>query len=506
VDQGAHLHSPPGPTGVFRGGEDMDPMKALFEPGCVAVIGASASFGKWGYVIPHNILRGGYRGELVLVNPRGGTLHGLPLYRSLEEAGSRVDMAMISLPAAQVEGVLEDCARAGVRVVIPIAGGFSEASREGALMEAKMVEKARSLGMRVVGPNTMGIYSGPASLCALMPPVRPRPGRIAFAAQSGNLGTQMLGWGAYRGVGFSRFVCVGNQADLDFLDYLEYFGVDPATEVVLLYVEGFRRPKETAEVIRRISRRKPVVVYKAGGTRAGSRAAASHSAALAGSDEVFRGVARQSGMILAETTEEMLDFSDALAKLPLPRGGRVAILTWGGGWGVVTADLCERSGLEVVPLPQEVRTELDNILPPYWSRGNPVDMVGLFDLAAHARCLEIVASSPAYDMVIALGSVNAAGAFSLRDEGPGVEERRKRVREMTLAFRRRVAGLVEITGKPIITVGMPQREDELFEGGSCGGDRLCVYTSPERAVKVAAMLARRAEDLAGRRGPGGEGP
>lgn len=481
-------------------------MKALFEPERVAVIGASTSFGKWGYVIPFNILQGGFQGELVLVNPRGGTLHGLPLFRNLEEAGVRVDMAMICVPAEKVEEVLEDCARAGARVVIPIAGGFSEASREGARLEARMVDRARSLGIRIVGPNTMGIFSGPRSLCALMPPVRPRPGRVAFAAQSGNLGTQMLGWGAYRGVGFSRFVCVGNQADLDFLDYLEYFGEDPSTDVILLYVEGFRRPRETAEAIRRITLRKPVVVYKAGGTRAGSKAAASHSAALAGSDEVFRGVARQAGMILAETTEEMLDFSDALAKLPLPRGRRVAILTWGGGWGVVTADLCERNGLEVVPLPGEVMEKLDGVLPPYWSRGNPVDMVGLFDLEAHARCLEIVASSPAYDLVIALGSVNAAGAFSINVEGPGVEERREFVRAQTETFRRKVVELVEATGKPIITVGMPQREEEIFGEGACMVERLCLYTSPERAVKVAAMLAWWADELGRRKGQAEVGP
>ena len=485
-------------------GQSMDAMEALFNPRRMAVIGASSNRGKWGHIIPANILRGGYKGELYLVNPRGGVIHGLPAYRKLEEIGKEIDLAMVTIPAQGVEEVFEDCGRAGVKAVIVISGGFGESSPEGRLLEESLVRTARKLGIRVVGPNTMGIYSAPWSLSALMPPVRSHPGHIAFAAQSGNLGTQMLGWGSYRGIGFSRFVCVGNQCDFDFADYLEYFARDDQTKAILLYVEGFKRPRRVLELAREVNAVKPVVIYKAGLTQAGGRAASSHSAALAGSGEIFRGMIRQGGMIQAETTEEMLDFSDALVKSPVPRGRRVGILTWGGGWGVVTADLCERQGLEVLPLPDELKKGLDSVLPSYWSKGNPVDMVGVVDMDAHRRCLELMASCPEYDIIISLGTINATSAFGLSGQENNEEDeklaraQKEYIRHKSAQFAQRAVELMREFDKPVITVGMPEKEVEFPEGNGLPRDDLCLYTNPERAVRVAAMLAERGEYLRSR--------
>ncbi len=486
--------------------EAQEAVDALFNPRSMAVVGASANLAKWGHIVPSNILRDGYRGRLYLVNPRGGNILGLPVHRSLSEIGERIDLVMITIPAEMVRGVLDDCARAGVKVAIVISGGFSESSPEGKRMEEELVKAARARGIRLVGPNTMGIYSAPWSLTALMPPVRPRAGHIAFAAQSGNLGTQMLGWGSHWGIGFSRFVCVGNECDLDFADYLEYFANDEETWVILLYVEGFKRPRRVLELAREITLRKPIVIYKAGGTEAGKRAAASHSAAMAGSQEIYKGMIRQAGMILAETTEEMLDFSDALVKMPVPRGERLAIISWGGGWGVVEADLCERQGLEVVPLPSEVKEELSAILPSYWSKGNPVDLVGIVNLEQHARCLEILADHPAFDILISLGTINAAAAFGMSDspvqappEGRDVFAVRSRyVREGTNRFAEKVLELMNRLEKPIITVGMPQRDDGDSELDGLPHNRLCIYTNPERAARVAAMLVERGRYLRSR--------
>ncbi len=476
-------------------------VRALFEPRSVTIIGASRNASKWGNIIPGNIIGGGYRGPLFLVNPHGGEIHGMPIYRSVEEVPGPLDLVMLAIPADRVEEELPACARAGARVAIVISGGFSESGPKGKEMERRMVEKARGLGLRVVGPNTMGIYTAPLSLTALMPAVRPLPGSIAFAAQSGNLGTQMLGFGAYRGVGFSRFVCIGNESDLDFVDYLRYFAEDEASRVILLYVEGFKRPRFFLEEARRISPRKPIVIYKAGGTRAGRAAAASHSAAMAGSEELYSGMISQLGLVRARSTEEMLDISDAMVKLPLPRGNRVAVLTWGGGWGVVTADLCEREGLEVPPLPSGIKEKMDRILPPYWSRGNPVDLVGVFDIEAHISCLRELASSDAFDGIISLGTVNANISFremierewARADEHSKLEVR-KHMEKMTEAFVEAVVELTESRRKPIVTVGMPQRESDLSLLPE-GSRRMCIFSTPERAVRVMSALAERSRFL-----------
>jgi len=485
---------------------DVDAVEALFNPRRMAVIGASTNLAKWGRIVPTNIMRDGYKGELYLVNPRGGELNGMTFYPSAVKIGKEIDLAMITIPAENIEGVLEDCAAAGAKVVIAISGGFSESSPQGRALEERMVEKARSCGLRVVGPNTMGIYSSPWSLTALMPPVRPRQGDVAFAAQSGNLGTQMLGWGSFRGIGFSRFVCIGNECDLEFADYLEYFARDELTRVILLYVEGFKQPRRILEMAEEISLSKPIVIYKAGGTGAGSRAAASHSAAMAGSREIYQGMIAQTGMIKAETTEEMLDFSDALAKLPVPRGRRLAILSWGGGWGVIAADLCERGGLEVVPLPDRLRDEIGAFLPSYWSKGNPVDLVGILNLDDHTRCLELLAKSREYDAVFSLGTINASSAFGLKqdereeEEKRATEAQRMYVKDRSLRFAQRVVELTAEEGKPIVTVGMPQQYMDVTQDGTDAfpHDRLCIYTNPERAARVMGMLADRGDYLRSR--------
>jgi acyl-CoA synthetase (NDP forming) len=312
-------------------------------------------------------------------------------------------------------------------------------------------------------------------------------------------------------VGFSRFVCIGNESDLDFVDYLEYFAQDEVSRAILLYVEGFKDPRRFFNAARRISREKPIVIYKAGGTRAGSAAAASHSAAMAGSQEIYQGMINQLGLSSAATTEEMLDISDALVKMPLPRGNRVAILTWGGGWGVITADLCEREGLSVDPLPQRIKEKFASLLPSYWSKGNPVDLVGVFDIEAHVQCLKELAASDAYDSVISLGTINANVSFqdmmgsewsNLDDETK--EMGRKHMQAMAERFMGTLIELIAEHGKPILTVGMPQREDEMSKLPE-GHRQICIYSTPERAVRVMSSLVRRSAYLQGLERAGGLG-
>jgi acyl-CoA synthetase (NDP forming) len=484
-------------------------VKALFNPRNITILGASGSYDKWGNIIPGNILEGGYQGKLYLVNPHGGEVHGIPVYRDMEEIPDRLDLVLMAIPAEAVEEMLPACGRAGARAAIVISGGFSESSSEGRKLEKKMVERAHACGIRIIGPNTMGIYTAPYHLTALMPAVHPIPGSIAFAAQSGNLGTQMLGFGAYRGVGFSRFVCVGNESDLDFVDYLDYFAADEVSRAILLYVEGFKDPRRFFNAARGISREKPIVIYKAGGTRAGGAAAASHSAAMAGSQEIYQGMISQLGLAHATSTEEMLDISDALVKMPLPRGNRVAILTWGGGWGVITADLCEREGLSVDPLPDRIKEKFTSFLPSYWSKGNPVDLVGVFDIEAHVQCLKELVASDAYDAVISLGTINANVSFQdmMGREWSALDDKARalghaHMQAMTEMFMSTLIDLIAEHGKPILTVGMPQREDEMSKLPE-GHRRICIYSTPERAVRVMSSLVRRSAYLQGLERAGG---
>ncbi len=473
----------------------------LFEPRSIAIIGASNVKMKWGYIVPANILAGGWKGDLYPVNPKGEEILERRTFKSVKDIPGDVDLAVITIPAHNVAGAVQECVDKGVKTCIVISGGFSETGADGRKIEDEVSRIAASGNMRVVGPNTMGIFSGSNELHALMPPVRPVIGKIAFAAQSGNLGTQMLSLGKALGVGFSRFVCIGNEADLKAADYLEYFADDPATEVILLYIEGLRDARRFMEVAKRTARKKPIVVMKAGRTGAGARAAASHSAALAADEAIFEGVMKQTGMIEAYTTEEMLDIAKAFAAIPMPRGKRVGVLTWGGGWGVVTADALAEHGLELVDFPEETLRELDAVLPPYWSRGNPVDLVGTLDLSMHFRCLEIISRCEIVDSIISLGTMGATSSFqSFVLEGPVMDDiQRERIKPKVItseflqqlqrtdeAYRNEVIRLMEVTGKPIIAVSFPTSGSvtPLLARQS----EVVIYPSPERGAKTLAAL------------------
>ncbi len=476
-------------------------LKHLFEPRSVAIIGASKSMAKWGYIVPANILAGGYAGKLYPVNPKELEILERPAFKSVKDIPDEVDLAVITIPAERVVPMVRECVEKGVKTCIVISGGFSEIGGDGVRLEKEMAEAASGSGMRLVGPNTMGIYSGPNSLHALMPPVRPVRGKIAFAAQSGNLGTQMLSLGRALGVGFSRFVCIGNEADLKSADYLEYFADDPASEVILLYIEGLRDARRFIEVAARTSPGKPIIVLKAGKTRAGAEAAASHSAALAADEAIFGGVIKQTGMIEADTTEEMLDIAKAFAAVPSPRGKRVGVITWGGGWGVVTADALAEHGLELVPFPDETLSELDAVLPSYWSRGNPVDLVGTLDLSMHFKCLEIVARCDCVDSVITLGTMGATSSFqSFAMEGQVMDDAvREHIKPKVVtseflkellktdeAYRNEVIRLMKETEKPIIAVSFPT--SGAMSPMLARQSEVVIYPSPERGAKTLAAL------------------
>jgi acyl-CoA synthetase (NDP forming) len=472
---------------------DLDP---LFNPRSIAVIGASDNLVKWGFIMPRNIFAGGYRGVLHVVNPKGTVLFGRQALRSIKDVPAPVDLALITTPLPTVPDIIAECAACGVRFAIVITAGFSETGTTGAELERQVVAAARAGGIRVAGPNTMGVYSADSNLCCLMPPVRPLKGSVSFVAQSGNLGTQVLSVGRQLGIGFRRFASSGNEGDLRCEDYVEYFGEDPATNVILAYIEGLDDGRRFLRVAKKVTRRKPFIVLKAGDTTAGSRAAASHTGALAGSREIYAGAFKQAGIIRASSTMEMLDLARCLSHLPIaisemPAGGRVGILTWGGGWGVVAADAAEKAGLDVVSLPHEVIERLDSILPPYWSKANPVDMVGTLDLSLHRKSLEALVECDEIDGVIALGIVGAASAFVAVEsfgDGTGIPaDMAQLLGEYTKSDSRLQERCVELMRqfkKPIIGVTLMPPVGK----GSGTTDALAIYPTPERAVTVMARL------------------
>ncbi|MBU4175204.1 MAG: CoA-binding protein [Actinobacteria bacterium] len=437
-------------------------LELLFNPNSIALIGASNDPGKWGHRILDSIVGGGYRGNVYPVNPRTNTVLGMAAYPGIGSVPGTVDVALVCTPARDTLEVVRECAAAGARFAIVIPAGYGEVGESGLEAERFLVEAAGNC--RLMGPNTMGIMSTPSSLYAYMSLARPRPGGVALVSQSGNIGTQILGRGEKDGIGFSYFASSGNEADLSMEHYLSYFAGDERTSVVLAYIEGFKDARGFLDSARKVTRRKPLVAYKAGRTSAGARAARSHCGAMATSDDISDGGFSQVGIVRARTTEEILDLAKAFSSLPLPRGPRVGIISWGGGWGVVGADMCQETGFEVAPLDDGTLEALDRLLPSYWSGGNPIDLVGSLDLDCHLQCMEMLMASDSIDSVVALGTISGFPDFQEHDE----------------RFLERSIELTGQYGKPVMLVKMFEgyHSEFIHSRGSL------VFSSPERAISA----------------------
>ncbi|MCX5907466.1 MAG: CoA-binding protein [Deltaproteobacteria bacterium] len=467
---------------------------ALFNPSSIALIGASKHIEKWGAIILLNILLGGYPGRIYPVNPNEETIFGTQAYSRVSDIPDPVDLAIIAIPALQAKKSVLDCARKGIRVAIVITSDFSETGENGARLERELTEAAHSSGIRYVGPNTMGIFSAQSSLIALMPPVRPMKGGVSLFSQSGNIGAQMLSLGEKFCLGFNKYVSSGNEGDLRAEDYLAYFGEDPGTKVIMAYIEGLDDGRRFLETARKISPQKPIIVYKGGRTPAGARAAQSHSGAMAGAKEIYQAAFRQSGILWAPTTVEMLEWGAALSAFPLPNGNRVAILTRGGGWGVVTADACTAMGLEVPPLTGEIIASLDPLLPHYWSKGNPVDLAASLSMEAYLQSLEILISWKNVDALIALGGDTDPRPrilFEVKQTKPGFLPAKQiegletsLVADRELMYRR-VGEMIQQYRKPILVVSAGL----MGERGKVPEDfPFPIFRTPESATQAASAL------------------
>ena len=378
-------------------------MKRLFEPDVVAVIGAGPERGKIGAEILHN-LRSRFRGTVVPVNPKYGEILGAPCYPRLGEFPGPVDLAVIAVPAAHVEAAVDDCVTKRVAGIIVISAGFSETGEEGRRRESVLLDKVRAAGIRLVGPNCMGLVNTDPKvrLNATFAPIYPPEGRVALSSQSGALGLALLDLADELHLGISTFVSVGNKADVSGNDLIQYWAEDPRTDVILLYLESFGNPIRFSKIARRVARRKPIVAVKSGRSRAGSRAASSHTGALAESDQVVDALFRQAGVIRTGTLEELFDVAMLLAHQPVPNGRRVGILTNAGGPGILAADSCEARGLELPALSAKTVTKLRAFLPAAASVGNPVDMLAAAPPEHYRRAEQILLADEGLDSLLVI--------------------------------------------------------------------------------------------------------
>lgn len=444
----------------------------LFRPESVAVIGASRNPGTIGYQIVDNLVRHRFTGVVYPVNPKAKAIHSIPAYPSISHVPGPVDMAIIVVPKEHVLPVVEECGENGVKGIVVISAGFREVGGEGVEREELLLAAVRRHGMRLVGPNCMGLMntSSEVSMNATFAPTMPPQGATSFLSQSGAMGVTILDYAAEYGVGINQFVSVGNKPDVSGNDLLEYWEDDPGTRVILMYLESFGNPRHFTPIARRVSRKKPIAVVKSGRTRAGALAASSHTGALAGADVAIDALLAQCGVLRADSIEELFDMAMAFECLPLPAGNRVAIVTNAGGPGIIIADACESLGLDVVELAPETQARLRDVLPAEASVRNPVDMIASATGKSYEIALKMVLDDPSVDAAIAafvppLGIKQTEIAKSIVVAVGGRED------------------------KPVLAVlmgreGLPEGRAELKEVG------IPAYIFPESAARALAAMHR----------------
>jgi len=375
-------------------------LRYLFYPRSVAVIGASRSPGKIGHEILRNIIGFGYEGKIYPVNPNADEIMGLKAYPSILDVPDEVDLAVISIPARIVPKALDECGRKGVKVAIIISSGFSEVGNVEA--EEELVRIAKRYGMRILGPNVFGLLYTPSKLNATFGPMKVLKGNIAFISQSGALGIALMGWTFLERIGLSSVVSVGNKADIEDSDLLEFFVDDENSKVILIYMEGLKNGRRFLKVARRVSKVKPIIVLKAGRSRRGAIAAASHTGSLAGSDEVYSAAFRQSGVLRASSIQEAFDWARAIVFQPPPINENVVVITNGGGAGVIAADACEEYKLKLMDLPEDLADKFREHMPPFGSTRNPVDLTGQATEESYRGAIKVALEDPRVGAILVI--------------------------------------------------------------------------------------------------------
>lgn len=446
-------------------------LSSIFEPESIAVIGASGNEAKWGGRILKNLLNE-FSGRVYPVNPKETTIQGVTSYPSVLDIPDDVEMAVVAVPAQFVIPVAEECGKKGVSGLVVVSAGFSETGDAGAELEKKLESIVRTYGMRMIGPNTLGIVNEPVRLNASVIGRLPGKGSISFITQSGTLGLALADWTIHTGLGLCKVISTGNKADTDDVDLIEYLNSDPATGVIAMYVEGIKRGRMFIDAARRI--KKPIIAIKTGRSKRGAKAVFSHTGSIAGSDEIYSAAFRQAGILRVDSVDEVFDAALAFSCQPLPKGNNVAIISNGGGASIVATDECEKHGINIIDLTSETRERIKEVIPGFASSSNPVDTAGTVSFKIYNEVTRALLLDPNVDALIVI-YVHTLMSNAIPPAEAVVELKQK-------------------TTKPIITCWMggegTEEGVEILKKGC-----LPNYSVPERAVKALAALIRHREFL-----------
>jgi acetyl-CoA synthetase (ADP-forming) len=452
----------------------LEVMETIFNPGSVAVIGASDNTGKLGSHVMRSLIEGKYPGRIYPVNPGKNEILGIKTFPSLFQIPDSVDLSIIALPAEQVPKIIKECKEKGVKGIVLITAGFKEIEdKRGESLQQEITELANQFGIKIIGPNTFGIVNLHLPINASFTPEfsRVKKGGISFVSQSGGMSHLMAFLSMRSQVGFSKIIGLGNRCNVDFGDIVEYLIEDPETKVIAMYLEGIDHPKKLMGVAKRGNKKTPILAYKVGRSHTSDQASQFHTGSLAGKHEIYEGAFRQAGILMVGSSEELLDAAKALTMCPLPEGNRVAVLSGQAGPGMAACDICETEGLSIPPFTPEAQKRVDELLPPLAIRTNPVDMgPAWYDSEATKGIVQAVLEDKTIDAIILcimFASANRAAVGTLSN---------------LLLQKRKIKPVICCIASPI---GIWDEEIKTLEQSGIPN-----YPTPERAAKALANLVR----------------
>ena len=478
---------------------DIKHIDGLFNPKGVVVVGASTHPGKFGFVALHNILSSGFDGPVFATNPNKPEILGIQTLERIQDVPSgEADFAMICISPNQIMDALPELAKIGITSAFVVSGGFKETDENGEALEKQLITKAEECGIIIAGPNGQGLVSTPVNLCSQIVSPYPPRGDISIASQSGNILSALMNLSRLSNIGIARAISVGNQGQINIADYLDYFLYDSETAVVVIYVEGIPDGRRFYESLQTLACKKPVIIIRGGSTKSGAIAAASHTGSMASDFSIFSAMVRQAGAFLANGVESAFNFAGTFSTQPLPKGNSVVVMTTAGGWGVLTADAISGTNLELLRLPDDLKTTIDSMLPPRWSKNNPVDLAGGETRDTIPELLSVLLKHESVDSLIFLGLGIQGNVARSYFESPYANEGTDRMANFHASQEQRYAESIidamKKYRKPVLVSSELSIADPNNPGPKSLRDRgFPCYNSPGNAVQCLSQLVNFAQ-------------